>query len=92
MKRPYKRELTPEEIAALPDSEIDTSDIPELDDNFFSKAKLVLPQSTCKKMVTLRLDEDIVAWFKDQGKGHTTRMNAVLRAYMLAHHQTESRS
>lgn len=37
-----------------------------------------------KARVTLRLDEDLAAWFRGQGRGHQTRMNAVLRAYMLS--------
>jgi uncharacterized protein (DUF4415 family) len=37
-----------------------------------------------KTSVHLRLDSDIVDWFKTQGKGHLTRMNAVLRAYVEA--------
>ena len=72
------------EIAAIPDAQIDTSDIPELDEAFFANARLVLPAEMSKKTVTMRMDEDVLAWFKAQGKGHLTRMNAVLRAYMLA--------
>lgn len=83
MPRRYAKELSIDELANLPDAEIDTSDIPELDDAFFRHANLVLPQPTPKQSVTLRLDQDVLAWFKSQGKGHLTRMNAVLRAYML---------
>ena len=76
-----------EEIAAIPDDEIDFSDIPELGPEFFENARLVLPpRSASKKTVTLRLDSDVLDWFKKGGKGHLTRMNAVLRAYMLSHH------
>ena len=73
------------EIDAMPDGRIDTSDIPELDSAFFEKARLVLPAGTTKKTVTLRMDADVLEWFRSHGKGHLTRMNAVLRAYMLAH-------
>lgn len=38
-----------------------------------------------KKQITLRLDPDVIDWFKSQGPGYQTRMNAVLRSYMLAH-------
>ena len=38
-----------------------------------------------KKAVTLRLDADIVAWFKKQGSGYQTRINMLLRAYMNEH-------
>ena len=70
-------------IEAIKDEDIDTSDIPELDEDFFKKARLVLPAGVSKKTVTLRMDEDVLDWFKGQGKGHLTRMNAVLRTYML---------
>lgn len=72
------------EIAAIRDENIDTSDIPELGEVFFRNARLVLPSGRTKRTVTLRLDEDVLAWFRAGGKGHLTRMNAVLRAYMLA--------
>jgi uncharacterized protein (DUF4415 family) len=38
-----------------------------------------------KKAVSIRLDEDVLTWFKSQGRGYQTRMNAVLRMYMRAH-------
>ena len=77
------------EIEAMPEGGIDTSDIPELDAAFFEKARLVLPAGAAKKTVTLRMDEDVLEWFRSHGKGHLTRMNAVLRAYMLAHRDGE---
>lgn len=43
----------------------------------------VFPVSLPKTQVTLRLDTDVLDWFRGQGRGHQTRMNAVLRAYML---------
>ncbi len=49
----------------------------------WSKARLVLPPG--KANVTLRIDRDVLAWFRAGGKGFHTRMNAVLRAYMEAH-------
>jgi uncharacterized protein (DUF4415 family) len=51
----------------------------------WSKAKLVLPPG--KENVTLRVDRDVLAWFRATGKGFHTRMNAVLRAYMDAKKQ-----
>jgi uncharacterized protein (DUF4415 family) len=50
--------------------------------DFWSTARVVMP--TGKTSVHLRLDSDIVDWFKASGKGHLTRMNAVLRAYVEA--------
>jgi uncharacterized protein (DUF4415 family) len=51
----------------------------------WSKARIVLPPG--KENVTLRLDRDVLAWFRATGKGFHTRMNAVLRAYMDANQQ-----
>ncbi len=59
----------------MPDNDIDTSDIPELDDAFFTHAKIKLPS---KQPVTLRL----LMWFKSQGRGYQTRINKLLRSYM----------
>ncbi|WP_238593895.1 BrnA antitoxin family protein [Endozoicomonas atrinae] len=64
------------------DDEIDTSDIPELDEEFFNQAELRLP---VKKPVTIRLDSDVLEWFKEQGQGYQTRINNLLRKYMETH-------
>ncbi len=70
-------------LATTADDKIDTSDIPELDKNFFREARIRLPKT--KQLVSLRLDSDILDWFKRRGKGYQTRINAVLRAYVRAH-------
>ncbi|MET3613025.1 uncharacterized protein (DUF4415 family) [Rhizobium aquaticum] len=64
------------------DQDIDYSDIPELDEAFFKNAKLVEPSP--KEQITMRIDADVLEWFKARGKGYQTRMNAVLKAYVLA--------
>lgn len=66
-------------LAEMEDSDIDTSDIPELDDAFFQKAEVKVPP---KQPVTLRLDTDVLTWFKSQGPGYQTRINKLLRRYM----------
>lgn len=71
-----------ERLNAMSDENIDTSDIPELDDNFFQQAELHLP---VKKPVTIRLDADVLEWFKGQGQGYQTRINNLLRKYMETH-------
>lgn len=83
MKKRYTRELTLEELAQLPDSEIDYSDIPELDEDFWKNAVIVPPRDS-KEQLTIRFDADVVKWFKSKGKGYQTHMNAVLRAYVDA--------
>lgn len=62
------------------DEGIDYSDIPKLGTEFWKKAELRLPQK--KESLTLRLDHDVVAWFRSAGRGYQTKMNAVLRSYM----------
>lgn len=84
MKKRYEKPLTIEELAALPDDQIDTSDIPELDERFWKNARVTPPRS--KPNVSLRLPEEVVAFFKAQNpKGYTGRMAAVLAAYVHAH-------
>ena len=74
-----------DELNAIPDEAIDTSDIPEVSAEFFKTARLIMPTSNAKVPVSLRVDDDVLAWFKEQGGGHLTRMNAVLRAYVQSH-------
>ena len=72
-----------ERVDALRDQDIDYSDIPELDADFFRETRVVLPPR--KQQLTIRLDTDVLAWLKSQGKGYQSRINAVLRAYYEAH-------
>jgi uncharacterized protein (DUF4415 family) len=66
-------------LAEMDDDTIDISDISELDDEFFQNAELRVP---AKQPVTLRIDEDVLVWFKAQGRGYQTRINKLLRHYM----------
>ena len=75
-------------LKKMPDTEIDDSDVPVLDKAFFKQATLRIPKP--KKSISLRVDPDVLDWFKHQGEGYQTRMNAVLKAYYEAHHQTFS--
>jgi len=68
-------------IKAIKDRDIDFSDIPELDDRFFAEAVLWPGK---KKQITLRLDPDIVEFFKKKGRGYQSSINAALRRYMEA--------
>ena len=67
----------------MADSQIDVDDIPELGSEFFKDAKVRIPPR--KRVVSIRLDQDVVDWFKKQGGRYQTRINAVLRAYMKSH-------
>jgi uncharacterized protein (DUF4415 family) len=81
MKR-YKKELTAEELAALPDDQIDYSDIPELDDDFWANAKVTMPRT--KEQISIKIDRDVLDFFRKDGPGYQTRMNAVLRSFVEA--------
>ena len=61
----------------------DAPEAESLGEDFWNRARVVMPRG--KTSVHLRLDSDIVDWFKQEGKGHLTRMNAVLRAYVDSH-------
>ena len=71
-------------LAARPDSEIDTSDIPVMTDEQWKKAVRRDLYRPVKRQVTARLDADVLAWLKAQGKGYQSRINAILRREMLA--------
>lgn len=66
-------------LEAMKDKDIDTSDIAELGDDFFQRAEVRAP---AKQTVTIRLDSDVLEWFKEQGQGYQTRINQLLRVYM----------
>jgi uncharacterized protein (DUF4415 family) len=70
-------------IDAMQDDDIDVSDIPELDASFFERAVIRWPEP--KATLTIRIDREVLAWFKAQGKGYQTRINAILKAYKEAH-------
>jgi uncharacterized protein (DUF4415 family) len=70
-------------LKEMSDSDIDYSDVPKLDKSFFKHAQVRMPKR--KQSVSLRLDPDVLDWFKHKGQGYQTRINAVLRAYVEAH-------
>lgn len=78
----YDRPLTPEQIAATKDEDIDFSDIPELDETFWQQANLVDPDLT--QQITMRIKRSVLAYFKASGKGYQTRINQVLESYVRA--------
>jgi uncharacterized protein (DUF4415 family) len=78
-KKPF--EMTPAQLKRLDEMPIDYSDIPELDDDFFKNAKVVDWPPT-KAQLTIRLDADVLAWLKSNGRGYQTRINHILRVAM----------
>jgi uncharacterized protein (DUF4415 family) len=70
-------------LARQPDTTIDFSDIPPLTDKFWRNAMQNPFYRPIKQQLTLRLDADVIAWLRSQGKGYQTRANALLREAML---------
>lgn len=79
MPKRYAKELSYEDLASLPDTAIDTSDIPDLDEEFWANSKIVEPEGT--EQITLRVKRSVLQAFRDTGKGYQTRMNTVLETY-----------
>jgi uncharacterized protein (DUF4415 family) len=70
-------------LAKRPDHKIDTSDIPELTEKFWQNAVRNPFYRPLKQQLTLRLDADVIAWLRLQGRGYQTRANALLRNAMI---------
>ena len=71
-------------LAALTDRQIDTDDLPELTDAQMAKMERGRFYRPVKRQITARLDADVLAWLKAEGKGYQTRMNTILRREMMA--------
>ena len=73
-------------LDTMTDAEIDFSDIPEMTPEMFAKGIIRRGlKPITKHQLTLRLDSDVIEWFRGQGNGYQTKMNALLRAYMEEH-------
>jgi uncharacterized protein (DUF4415 family) len=79
-------------LAKRPDSEIGTSDIPELMDEQLKNAVSGRFHRPVKQQIAARVDADVLAWLKSQGKGYQARMNAILRKEMLASLRPQGRT
>ena len=88
-KRAAKPSLSPKQkremaaLAALPDADIDTSDIPELGAEAWKDAVRGHFYRPLKRAVSMRLDADVIEWLKKPGPGYQTRVNRILRQRML---------
>ena len=74
-------------LKGMKDEEIDLSESPEIEPKMFARAivRKGLVTSSGKVQLTLRIDQDVVEWFRKHGRGYQTKINALLRAYMEAH-------
>jgi uncharacterized protein (DUF4415 family) len=77
-------------LDALRDEDVDLSDIPEVTPEMFAKAAVRrgLERVPSKEQITLRLDADVLKWFRSRGKGYQTQINSLLRAFMEAHRKS----
>lgn len=71
-------------LAARPDEAIDRSDIQPLAEEFWKNATRGRFYKPTKTATTVRIDSDVLAWLRSQGKGYQSRINAILRSAMLA--------
>ena len=84
-EKPQRGRADLAKLRKMSEREIRRSSPPELADlppDFFAQASLVHP--IAKQPISLRIDADVLDWFKQQGPRYQSRMNAVLRAYMSA--------
>lgn len=74
-------------LDAMKDEDIDFSEIPEITPEMFARGivRRGLQPIPPKKQLTLRMDSDVIEWFKKQGRGYQTKINSLLRAYMEEH-------
>jgi uncharacterized protein (DUF4415 family) len=74
-------------VDALKDKDVDLSGVPEVSPEMFARAvvRRGLKPVSRKAQLTLRVDNDVLDWYRKQGQGYQTKINALLRAYMDAH-------
>jgi uncharacterized protein (DUF4415 family) len=74
-------------LSSMPSDAVDTSDIPEISPEQFARAvvRRGLKPSAAKAQLTIRVDRDVLEWYRQKGRGYQTRINKLLRAYMEAH-------
>ncbi len=84
-----KQKAELEALAARPDADIDTSEIPPLTAKFWTDATRGRFYKPIKTSTTVRIDADVLAWLRAQGKGYQSRINAILRREMLAATRSE---
>ena len=90
MKKPSisrKSKTDLKRLDTMKDEDIDFSEIPEITAEMFARGivRRGLKPIPPKKQLTLRMDSDVIDWFKRQGQGYQTKINALLRAYMEEH-------
>lgn len=91
-KAPSRGRADLDRVRGMSEAQVhDTSplELANLPENFWDAAVLVQPAR--KQAISLRVDEDVLAWFKETGPRYQSRINAVLRSYMNARQRGPSR-
>ena len=90
----HKSQTDWKRVDKLCDKDIDLSENPEVTPEMFAKAVLRkgLKPVTRKTQVTLRIDDEVLTWFKNQGRGYQTRINSLLKAYKEANQNESGRT
>ena len=90
----HKSKTDLDRVDKIKDNDIDFSDNPEVTPEMFAKSvvRKGLKPIKRKSQITLRIDEDVLAWFKKQGTGYQTRINSLLKAYKEAHQEHTGRT
>ncbi|EKD29100.1 MAG: hypothetical protein ACD_79C00066G0002 [uncultured bacterium] len=85
MKEKHMKNLSTDwaRLSKMRDADIDTSDIPPLDETFFKNVIIQMPEK--KEIITIRLDKPVINWFRSKGKGYQTKINAILKTYIKSH-------
>lgn len=87
-RRPPKLDpVAKKRLARLPERSIDVSDIPATQGVPWTRPGALVPTEN-KRQVTLRIDADVLEFFKETGRRYQTRINQVLRSYMSIHQNT----
>ncbi|HUE87121.1 MAG TPA: BrnA antitoxin family protein [Vicinamibacterales bacterium] len=91
LNKPSRGRADLERLRKMKEAEIDRASPPELElpDDFWDDAEVVAPE---KEAISLRVDQDVLAWFRERGPRYQTRMNAVLRSYVRSMKRRRGRS
>ncbi len=92
-KKPSRGRANLALLRRVTDAEIARTAPPELAElpaNFWNAAELIVPSA--KTAISLRVDEDVLTWFRKSGPRYQTRMNAVLRSYVSAMRQSRRKT
>lgn len=82
-KHTAKSKTNWEKLSRASDAEIDYTDNPETTEDFWKDAEVIMPSH--KVHLSLRLDEEVLEFFKKQGRGYQTKINAILKSYVRTH-------